>query len=232
MKRKLSAMSHRYERALKTHLKQGPLGTLKPALRLGRQAAALGIETLQLACIHEQAVKALITFKGNDRLLARAEIFFNEAISPIVETHRAGRQSKIELDRLNKALKQRTVELATTNHLLKDGVARRKTVEEALRKQAARYTRLLKQSLQLQENLRQLAHQAIEAQEEERKSLSHELQDQIAQNLLGINVRLLSLRQGIPANRKHLRNEITSTQRLVEESNRSVRRVAQKIRKS
>jgi len=43
----------------------------------------------------------------------------------------------------------------------------------------------LKDSLQLQEELRQLTHQVLAAQEEERKKISHELQDEIAQTLLG-----------------------------------------------
>ena len=76
MKRKLSAMSHRYERALKCHLKQGPLSGLKSALRLGRQAASLGIEILGLARIHERALRGLTTFKMNGGLRARAENFF------------------------------------------------------------------------------------------------------------------------------------------------------------
>jgi signal transduction histidine kinase len=51
----------------------------------------------------------------------------------------------------------------------------------------------------VQERLRHLAHEILLAQEDERKKVSHELQDEIAQTLLGINVRLLSLKQDPPA---------------------------------
>ena len=53
----------------------------------------------------------------------------------------------------------------------------------------------LKASLQLQKHLRQLTHRVLVAQEDERLKLSHELRDEIAQTLLGINVRLLLLKQ-------------------------------------
>ena len=52
-------------------------------------------------------------------------------------------------------------------------------------------------------------------QEDKRKSLSHELQDEIAQTLLGINVRILTLKQQACSNTKRLEDGIASTRRLV-----------------
>jgi signal transduction histidine kinase len=69
----------------------------------------------------------------------------------------------------------------------------------------------------------------IAAQEDERKKISRELQDEIAQTLLGINVRLLSLKQEARSNSKGLKKEIASTQLLVANSARSVRQVGRKI---
>ena len=107
---------------------------------------------------------------------------------------------------------------------------RRETVEAALKKSGERYTRLLKESLQLQEGLRQLTQRLLAAQEQERNKISHELQDEIAQTLLGINVRLLSLKQEARKNTCGLENEIASTQRLVAKSAQSVRRAARKFK--
>jgi two-component system sensor histidine kinase DegS len=230
MKRKLMLLSGRYLAALRKHLKAGPRASLQPALRAGRQAVGLGLDTLGLARMHEQALAKIELSTGRDGLGKRAEIFFSEALTPIVETHRAARQSKIDLRRLNEALTGRTAELATTNRLLQRGIIRRKNVESALKKSGLHYTKLLKDSLQLQEELRQLTHQVLTAQEEERKKISHELQDEIAQTLLGINVRLLSLKKEAKANTKGFKNEIASTQRLVVKSARSVRQSARRYR--
>ena len=138
-------------------------------------------------------------------------------------------RAKTHLGRLNETLGRRTAELAATNRQLQRGIVRRKSVEAALKKSGEHYARLLKDSLQLQEGLRQLTHQVLAAQEDERKKISHELQDEIAQTLLGINVRLLSLKQEARSNTKGLKNEIASTQRLVAKSARSVRRVAREL---
>jgi signal transduction histidine kinase len=235
MKHDLIRLSRRYQAALRKHLKQGPRASLQPALRLGREAVALGLETLELARVHERAVASLNqsngkSANGKSKLPTRAETFFTEAITPIVETHRAARQTKTELNRLNETLGRRTLALATVNRQLQRGIVRRKAVEAALQKSGVRYSQLLKDSMQLQESLRQLTHQVLASQEAERKKISCELQNEIAQTLLGINVRLISLKKEARSNTKGLKNEIADTQQLVAKSARSVRRVAREYR--
>jgi len=230
MKQKLIRLSQRYVTALRKHLEQGPRASFSPALGLGRRAVALGLETLDLARIHERAVSALELSSRKDGFIGRAQIFFTEAIAPIEETHLAARKAKTHLHQLTETLGRRTAELAATNGQLRRGIVRRKTVEAALKKSGERYTRLLKDSLQLQEGLRQLTHRVLAAQEEERHKISHELQDEIAQTLLGINIRLLTLKQGARSNSRGLKKEIASTQRLVAKSAESVRQAARKFK--
>jgi signal transduction histidine kinase len=229
MKQKLILLSQRYVAALRNHLKRGPRDSLQPALALGRQAVTLGLETLELARIHERALAALELSKNKNGLAQRAEVFFTEAIAPIVETHRVARQSKIELDWLNGTLDRRTAELAATNRQLKRGIIQRKSVEAVLKKNGQHYAKLLKESLQLQEDLRQLTHQVLAEQEDERKKISCELQNEIAQTLLGINVRLLSLKQEALNNTGELKNGIASAQRLVRKSAKFVRGFAREL---
>ena len=229
MKQKLTKLSQRYVTALRKHLQQGPRASLQPALGLGRQAVALGVETLELARIHERALTTLGLFNSKNGVIKRAEIFFTEAITPIMETERAARQTKADLSRLKETLGQRTEELAVTNRQLQRGVVRRKAMEDAFEKSGQHHHKSLEESLQLQKRLRQLTHQVLAAQEDERKNISRELQDEIAQTLLGINVRLLSLKQEARNNTKGLKNEIASTQRLVVKSAKSVRRVAREF---
>jgi signal transduction histidine kinase len=102
-------------------------------------------------------------------------------------------------------------------------------MEVALEKKGNNYKKCLEESLQLQNRLRQLTHRVLRTQENERQNISRELQNEIAQTLLGINVRLLSLKQEARNHRKGIKNEIASTQRLVIRSVRSVRRVAREI---
>jgi signal transduction histidine kinase len=230
--RNQNGLSERYATALRRHLKENASANFQSALKLGRDAVALGVETLDLARMHERALIALELSGAKNGVIKRAGIFFCEAITPIVETHRAARQNKVELNRLNETLNRRTRELTAANYQLKAGILRRKCVETALKESGVHYTKLLKDSLQLQEGLRQLTHRVLAAQEDERKKISIELQDEIAQTLLGINVRLLSLKQEAKANTKGLRNEIASTQRLVIDSAKSVRRVAREFRNS
>ena len=116
-----------------------------------------------------------------------------------------------------------------TNRQLQRGIVRRKSVEAALKKSGEHYTTLLRESLQLQDGLRQLTRRVLATQEVERKKISHELQDEIVQTLLGINVRLLALKQEARVNNQSVKNEIASTQRLVAKSARSVRRVARRF---
>jgi signal transduction histidine kinase len=144
-------------------------------------------------------------------------------------SQRAMRQNETKVNRLNEALDRRTVKLAATNGRLQRGITRRKNVEATLKKSSRHYSKLLKDSLELQKGLRQLTHQVLAAQEDERKKISRELQDEIAQTLLGINVRLLSLKLDSRSDQEGLKNEIASTQRLVVKSSQSVRKFAREL---
>ncbi len=228
MKETLKRLSQRYAAALGVHLNRGVGTGLAKALKLGRTAASMGLETLGLARVHQQALEVLKLSSG-DRAARRAKLFFSEAVAPIIETHQAARQAKTELVRLNAMLNRRTVELAATNRQIQCGVLRRKNVEAALKTSDRRHAKLLKESLLLQQGLRRLAHQALAAQEVEREQLSHELQDEIAQTLLGINVRLISLTREAQIHAKGFKGEIASTRRLVARSARSVRQVARRV---
>jgi signal transduction histidine kinase len=187
------------------------------------------LETLDLARIHEQAVARLELPGGRNGFIKRAEIFFSEAIIPIVETHRTARQSRTDLKRLSEVLDRRTAELAVANRRLLCDVGGRKSVKAALKKSDLHHNKLLKDSLAIQAGLRRLTHQVLAAQENERTKISRELQDEIAQTLLGINVRLLTLKREAAGNTRGLKNEIASTQRLVVKSAKSVRRAARGI---
>lgn len=230
MKQNLIGLPQRYAAALRRHIAQGAGASMGPALKLGEQAVSLGLETLELAQIHETAVATLGLAAGETA--KRADSFFSKATTPIVEAHRAARENRMELAKVAKALGRRTQELAVSAAMVKEGVVRRLSAEAALAEDTAHHARLLRDSLQLQESLRLLAHQVLVAQEKERLIVSHQLQDEIAQTLLGINVRLLTLKEEAGANTRGLRRRIANAQRLVTRSARSSRRVTRGAPKS
>src|ERR1051325_5415379 len=88
MKRNLSAMSQQYVTALKKHPKQGPRASLEPARGLGRQAVAIGLETLDVARMHEGGLATLETASRSDGIIKRAEILFFGANLYIMKKHR------------------------------------------------------------------------------------------------------------------------------------------------
>jgi len=229
MKRKLSALSGRYLAALRRHLKQSPRASLEPARGLGHQAATIGLETLDVARIHERALAVLEASASKDGFIERADIFFTEAIAPIEERHRAAAKARARLSQLNKKLGQRTADLAASNRSLKQGIAQRRTAVEALKQSEVQYKHLLEESLTLQKHLRRLTHQVISAQEDKRKQISHALQDEIAQTLLGINVRLLTVKKEATVNTQGLEEGIANTKRLVDKSVSSIKRYAREL---
>jgi signal transduction histidine kinase len=207
---------------------------MEPADRLGREAMAMGLETLDLARIHQHALNGLVmpnfSSENRDGMIKRAEAFFVEAITPIEETHRAAMETNVHMIRLNKTLRRRTTELAASNQLLKQEIAQRKDVENALRKSERHYCVLLQQSRILQEQLRQLSRQILSVQEDERRKISRELHDVIVQTLTGINVQLAALKTEAAVNTTGLDRKIASTQRLVEKSVDIVHQFARELR--
>jgi PAS domain S-box-containing protein len=125
---------------------------------------------------------------------------------------------------------RRAAALATLNRDLRREIVRRQAVEKALQKSEQHQIHLLAQSLRQQEELRHLSHQILHAQEEERKRISRELHDDIAQTLVGISVHLHTLVRASAINPKALKQEAARTQRLVEKSVKIVQEFAMKLR--
>jgi len=101
MKAKQQALARSYRAALHRHVRGTPPAPLASARKLGQQAVKLGLETLDLARMHEEALKTLIldvdTQHRRDRLTGHAGIFFAEALTPIEETHRRALEASVHL---------------------------------------------------------------------------------------------------------------------------------------
>jgi len=234
MKRQLLNFSRRYQAALHKHLAQGERNGVESARGLGSQALAAGLQTLDLAKLHEQTLvtEVLPGCLASERasVIKQAGAFFATAITPIEAAHPSARQTNAQLKKFIETLSQRTVELAASNLELSQEIIQRKAAEDALQKSERHYSQLLEKSERLQEQLRRLSRQILSAQEEERKEISRELHDVIAQTLTGINIRLAALKKEAAHNTKGLDRNIARTQRLVEKSVNIVHQFARELR--
>ncbi len=237
-KDKLIELSRSYHTTLQKYLKQGSTSNMEPVRELGRFAMRLGLETLDLARIHEIAVASLVlpsltaNPKAGEKLMSRSGTFFAEAITPIEETHRGAREANAHLNQMLLALSQRTRELADSVEELKMEIEQRTTMEASLRISQETSSKLLAKSREMQEEMTTLTRQLLSAQEEERKRISRELHDVIAQTLTGINVKLSALKVEAASDNKNLEKKIVSTPRLVERSVDIVHRFARELRPS
>jgi PAS domain S-box-containing protein len=106
--------------------------------------------------------------------------------------------------------------MTASNEKLEVEIERRRKVENDLRKSELRQDRLLRESRVLQGQLRLLSRQVIKAQEDERKRVSRDLHDVIAQTMTGIGLRLANLKAGSTGkSASAFGRELAQTQRLV-----------------
>ncbi len=231
---KAEAFAQRYQTALYRYLKQTSEAKSVPAAKLGREAVALGMKTLALATLHEQAILSKLipdmSAVVRNHLLNRAGNFFAEVLVPVEATQHEAMQRAAKLLQLNEKLDQRTQKLFTTNKNLKKEIAKRKDVEKSLRESQRHSSKLLDQSRLLQKELQSLSHRILSSQEDERKRISRELHDLVAQTLTGINVHLATLKTEAALNAKGITKNIERTQKLVEKSVDVVHQFARQLR--
>jgi len=234
MKASQIAVSRRYQAALRAHLKQGGLAGLELARGLGDLALAEGLQTLDLARLHEHAMVTELLPKcpkvRRAGLIKRAGIFFANAILSHGKTRHGTRAVDARSQESLETLSRRTVELAASNLELSAEIAQCRSAESALKQSKRHYSDLLSKSDRMHKKMQRLSRCLLSAQEEERKNLSRELHDVIAQTLTGINIRLATLKKESGFSTRDFERRISRTQKLVEESVRIVHRFARELR--
>ena len=234
MKLKQAAFEKQYQSILGKYLQSRSDPGLGVARKLGVRALALGLATLDLAKIHETALFALLITRDSDHvrngLIRRGVTFFTEAITPIEEAHRGALEANLHLKAMLATLTERTRELALSRKELEREIRKCRIAENSLRISEKSTRQLLMKSQDMQEEMRLLSRRLFSVQEEERKRISRELHDVVAQTLTGINVQLSSLTMQSTEDAESLQTKITSTQRLVENSVAIVHRFARDLR--
>ena len=219
-----------YLAALRIHFAQGAAATLASARTLGGRAVKHGLETLDLARIHSHALAALILPGSSaairEDMTARGARFFAEAILPIEETHRIVTDAASQLAGFRKTLDDLTLALADSQRDVHREVKARKGREARLKSSSAAFDELLARARSLEAHLRDTAHTLLSASEEDRRLVSLQLQDEIAQTLLGIQMRLLALKGEVSSGHARLHSEIEKIRLIVEHSLKSITQFA------
>ena len=100
METKLASLSRRYQAALKKYIKPGQRASPQSADRLGHEALDMGLETLDLAKMHEQALSALMSSSRlsgtTNGMIKQAQTFFGKALTRIEKTHNAAIEGGID----------------------------------------------------------------------------------------------------------------------------------------
>lgn len=196
------------------------------AEELGEQAAVLGLGTLEMAKIHEEALAELKSGEGDEqadqRLTARATVFFNAMMEPIERGHAAAMRAGTGILHVKRALEKRTAELADAGRKLKAGITKRKAADGFLKASRVKSARLLRQSRMLEGELKAVTQKLLDTHETQRKTMSSRLHEEIAVTLLAIHVRLLALKKEASVNQASLTQEIAVARRLVEQSVKTI----------
>lgn len=208
--------SRRYAVRLQEYLVVGSRTVLGKAVALGRQAVQLGLATLDLAQIHHGALDTLgTTCKAAARLRRRAQRFFNEVQTSLVEQQPAVLQFHQEANQFEGQLRVRKGQLAAAQLRLQKGLLKRRTLEAKLRKAGTQFVQLQQSSANKEASLRHLTHELMLAHEEERRLVRGQLQDKIGQTLLGIGIQLLNLKRELVSEEENLLIGIATTAELV-----------------
>ena len=230
--------AQRYQAALRLHLRPRQRGPVSPrsARLLGSVALSLGLDTSALARVHDRALADLTLPPGSSNGAngsappTLAGGFFIAALLPIERTNQTARTVARQAPKLQSLLRLRTDDLTRIRRRMRRELVRQQSDKAKLEQAALHYSQLLARSRRMQEESRRLAHQVLLAQEEERKEISRELHDEVAQILAGINVQLAALKEAAALNSRTLRHRISLTQRLVERSVQVVHRYARELR--
>lgn len=105
--------------------------------------------------------------------------------------------------------------LDARNRELDVEIARRAKVELALKESERKKSALLSEARLLQEQLRQLARGVLHAQEEERRRVSRDLHDVVAQSVVELSVQLALLRRSVAGTSAAARKRIEEPERLL-----------------
>ena len=229
MKHPQPAFAQLYRSALRAHLTGKSQMKAEVISKIGGKVHSSALPMLEFAKFHESFLvmdllpRCPVTEQA--ALIGKAGSFF-----AAVATTNLDVQDTARLGEAIESLSVRTVELAAANLHLSLEIKKHRDVEAALRNSENSCQKALENSEKLREKMRSLSRQILTAHEDERKKISRDLHDVLAQTLVGINIRLATLKTEAGINTKKLARNISLTQKLVTKSTAIVTRFARELR--
>jgi signal transduction histidine kinase len=178
-----------------------------------------GLGAFDLIRLHHEALTNGVLpadAEAAGRLAPSLEVFLLEALAPFEASNRGIRNARERLQQLNGVLANRNEALALTNAQLEEEIVQHQQNEVALRASKDRYFDLFQQAQAMEENLHTLSAEVFSAREDDRKRISRELHEEIAQALAAVNVTVALLKKQAGPNSPFQRDVVAAEQLLVQ----------------
>jgi signal transduction histidine kinase len=228
MKTTATQLIARYRKALRAELDGVNPPTAESVTRLGLSMANAGIKGGELLDAHLNCMIEGVRPgrpSGSRKVRCRDGGFFLARVLECLGGTADKRRIRILQD-----LCRKTLDFGVKNTALQAEIDRKRESETSRSEREARLNSSLKQARSQLDQIRAFSRQNLISQEEERRKISRDLHDVIAQNLTAINIRLVALRKEAGLNTKNLAAKIAVAQRLLASSTRIVHQFARELR--
>lgn len=232
MKAALLKFSDRYQSELCKLLDESHPAKASTIQSLVAEALSSGLRTRGFTRLHERALAAAIPLDcSSDKqknLIAKAGAFFARIVTQYANGPPGIPKAASDI-RILEMMSRRNGELAQSNRALQCAIKDLQSIDrKRIREDQRRKSPTESDIHRIQ--LRNLSRQILLTQEEERKRISRELHDVIAQALVAVNIHLAALKKEAHLNVSSLNQSIGTTQRLVARSARIVHQFARELR--
>ncbi len=205
---------------------------MRQARALGRAALDAGLGVFDLIRLHHQALTDGVLPEDTAaaaRLAPSLENFLLAALAPFEAANRGIHSARERLQQLNGVLAERNEALALSNAQLEEEILLRQQNETALRQSKDRYFELLRQAQAMEDGLHDLSAQVLAAQDDDRKRISRELHEEIAQALAAVNLTVALLKKQAGAGSTFQR-DVAAAEALLAHSMETVHSFARTLR--
>jgi signal transduction histidine kinase len=215
---------------VESHLIQSSLPDPEQIQTIASAATSAKLTTTRLSIIHETTLALEILPKLQPKQRPNAINRSSHFLATILSNIATSRPGPNPLHHDVASLATHSLHHFETIRKSRLEIDRRKKTETNLRNSRSAKDTSLKECVRLKKHLQHLSRQILTTQEQERKKISRELQDVVAQAIVSINIRLATLKKQSALNTRGLESDIIATQQIVANSADIVQKFARELR--